>query len=115
MSALRTKKVEQDYLKARQLNILQPLWTISPLYLFKYFKIIPSAYPHDKIASTHHLLIPIRKVDSWKKLKWLERREFKKLDQWLGQNYDCIKLNYSKRITIPEIVHWHLYILKDGK
>lgn len=79
---------------------------------FKHFKIIEAEFPHDKIARTHHLLIPKRIVDHWTKLNWRERREFKKLDWYLSANYDCIKLNYPSYITISYIVHWHLYILK---
>lgn len=105
-------KTEKRYKEALKNGETKDLLTIEPLIEFKHFRIILNRYPHDKIAKTHHLLIPKRRVDNWTKLNRKERKEFRKLDKYLRNKYDCISRNYPALLSIKDIVHWHLYILK---
>lgn len=109
---LRYQKSENKYTHAKLNNLLKDLRDEIAIKEFKYFKIIVAAYPHDRIAAVHHLLVPKRKINHWTKMNWKEKREFRKIDTVTSKEYDCIKLNYPSKITVPEIVHWHLYKLK---
>ena len=109
---LRLAKTENKYKNALKNGETKDLLTIEPLIEFEHFRIIPNKYPHDKIAKTHHLLIPKRRIDSWTKFNRKERKEFKKLDGFLRHKYDSISQNYPSLLSVRDIVHWHLYILK---
>lgn len=111
-NSLRTPRVEREYAQWKKTAGRVDLRKELPIKDFKHFKIIEAAFPHNRIADTHHLLIPKRKFRDWKRMRWYERREFKKIDAYTSVEYDCIKLNYPSMITVPELVHWHLYILK---
>src|ERR1017187_4071679 len=93
MIGLRLHKSQVAYEYARDNGLLVNLWDKPVIKKFKHFKIVSNDYPHDKIADVHHLLIPIRKVDSWEKLHWWELREARKINQYLERHYDCISLN----------------------
>jgi hypothetical protein len=59
------------------------------------------------------LLIPKRVVREWQDLRWYERRELKKIDRKLSTQYNAILRNYPSYVSVPEIVHWHLYIYRE--
>lgn len=115
MNILRTAKAQNHYEKVLRDNTGHRLWNLPPIKSFKYFYIVENEFPHDRIAIEHHLLLPKRRITDWRKLRWYEWREFKKLHDILAPDYDCIKLNYPSYITVKEIVHWHLYVLKDKR
>lgn len=111
--SLRTPQLEAKYQRARLAGRLTPLWDVEPIREFKHFKLIKNDYPHDRIARVNNMLIPKRRIRYWWQLRWYERRELKKIDRLLATRYHCIKRNYPALISVPEIVHWHLYILKE--
>ena len=109
---LRTPEAEARYRRFLKKDKLHRLEQLPSKKEFEYFKIVTAEFPHDKIAYLHDLLVPKRVVDHWTKLNAKEWQEFKEIDKYLSENYDCIKLNYPSYITINYIVHWHLYGLK---
>lgn len=80
---------------------------------FREWRIINNEYPHDKIACTHHLLIPKRQVE---RPIYLNEYEIAELDglleHVLPQTYDSIMLNFPKRQSIKKWLHYHLYVYK---
>ncbi len=113
MRTLRMKKTETAYQQARSSGKLKHLRDEPALMEFKYFTIIDNKFPHDRIASTHHLLVPKRLITHWAQMNIRERREFTKIDDYCATIYDSIKMNYPSFISVPEIVHWHLYKYRD--
>lgn len=107
---LRLNKTEKRYQRDRIAGRTRSLWDVKPIREFKYFKVIPNNYPHDRLARVNNILIPIRRVEDWRDLNWRERREFRKLHDIFSVQYDSIKLNYPSMLSVRNIVHWHLYI-----
>lgn len=110
--SLRWAASNEKYIRAGKRGLFRELWQMPPIKEFKYFTIISNDFPHDRIADVHHMLIPKRIVNSWKKLHWYELREFRKMDEYLSAHYDGIALNLPSINSITNIVHWHLYRYK---
>lgn len=110
---LRTAETEARYEADLKAGKTRDLMDVPAIMDFKYFKVIKNHYPHDKIAKVHHLLIPKRRFQHWHQMKRRERKEFKMIDEVLSRHYHCIKRNYPALISVPELVHWHLYVLKE--
>lgn len=109
---LRHPATQRQYELAINRGHLKDLRDEEQIIGFRYFKIINNRFPHDRVAATHHLLVPRRKFNHWTMMNRHERKEFKKIDIYLSQHYDCIKLNYPSVISVPDVIHWHLYVLK---
>ena len=110
---LRTPETQARYEADLASGKAGKLWDMPSLYEFNLFRIINNDYPHDKIAAVHHMLIPKRIVKHFYELTLEELSEFLQIDRELSNKYHCIKRNYPALISVPEILHWHLYQLKE--
>ena len=109
---LRSAATHRRYLAHLKSGKGKPLNELPVVKEFKHFLIVDNEFPHDKLADRHHLLIPKRRVANWYELGWREYRELTRIHWELGQEYDCIKLNYPSLLTVHDWVHFHLYNLK---
>lgn len=110
---LRTDKTQYKYERHLDAGRTTPLWDVPPLKSFLFWKIIPNQFPHDRIARVNDMLIPKRRVRYWRKLRWYERLELRYIDKILERHYDSISRNYPSVISVPDIMHFHLYVLHD--
>lgn len=82
---------------------------------FNYWVLIKDPFPLDKIAKTHHLLIPKRKVATWLEVSPEELSEFQKIKQELYPVYDFMMENFESARTIKNYLHINFIILKDDE
>lgn len=82
---------------------------------FAHWKIIPNLFPYDLIATTHHMIVPKRHVDS-KELTNIEKEELETLKEtYLNDNYEYFFEVSNSGKSIPGHYHIHLIIPKDLK
>ncbi len=80
---------------------------------FKYWKVLPAAFPYDKIASTHHMILPLRHTTG-EDLSSAELEELHTLKKgYLNDNYYLISEALPKRKTIPSHFHLHLFVPRN--
>ena len=74
---------------------------------------INNTFPYDRIAETHHMIIPNSHVTE-EGLSDEVKREFKKIkDEYIHKNYEYIIEATHKKKSIPEHFHLHLIVAKD--
>ncbi|MBX4192088.1 hypothetical protein KW798_01230 [Candidatus Parcubacteria bacterium] len=116
MSLLRTKEMSDKYqalIAQGGLDHSCVLCAKTPLKEFTYWKIIPNDFPYDKVAKTHHMLIPKRHSDE-KNLTKEENEELWKIKpEYINDQYDYILEATSKHKSIPAHFHLHLLVVKD--
>lgn len=116
MAELRTKKSQEIYANYRKNGGLSgdcKLCLAEPVREFAHWKIIRNAFPYDKIANQHDMVITKRCVQEGK-ITTEEWAEFKDIKEELMQsNYDFImEPTYAKK-TIPGHFHLHLVVIRD--
>lgn len=116
MGDLRTKKMNKYYRGLIAKGFLENgcnLCKEKSVKEFKYWKIIKNRFPWDRIAKTHHMIIPIRHVVE-SKLTKAELKEFSLLKKsYIEKNYELIAESTKKKKTIPSHFHLHLIVAKD--
>ena len=114
---LRTPKTEDKYLKITESRKNSKFCSLCKekkiLKYFKHWKIIKNNFPYDKIAKTHHMILPFRHVRG-KELSKKELEEFKNIKKSYINNgkYHFIMEATKKYKTIPDHFHLHLITLK---
>ena len=85
----------------------------TPLQEFNHWKIVPNDFPYDKIAKTHHMILPKRHATE-PDLSETEKQEFQELKVgYINQNYEFMIEPASKMKSIPEHFHLHLIVTKE--
>jgi len=113
MYHLRTKETYERYhnkIKRGHLENGCRLCEAEAVLVFDYWQIIDNSFPYDRIAQTHHMLIPKQHGDE-NALSELEKTELLKLKYggWL-ENYDFIFESLPQGKSIP--AHHHLHLIK---
>lgn len=111
MGSLRTKEGNRRYQDAIAGGLLEagcPICKDVPLKRFKAWKIMKNAYPYDKIAVKHDILVPLRHVRSEEitQEEWLEFNEIK--NAYVSENYEWLIESVARKRSIPDHYHMHL-------
>lgn len=80
---------------------------------FENWRIIQNDFPYDRIAKTHHMIVPKRHVEEAEISEegWQEYRELK--SGYINDNYEYIFESTNHRKSIPAHFHLHLLETKD--
>lgn len=108
---LRTEGTAKKYLAYRATGALEtgcPLCSGHSISTFKFWKIILNDFPYDRIAETHHMIIPLRHVNELELTKE-EKDEFYKIKYLKLQEYDLIVEAAQRNKSIP--THFHLHLI----
>lgn len=116
MASLRTKEGEERYSaykKSGGLGTSCALCIKEPLEKFSYWKIIRNDFPYDRIATTHHMLVPLRHAKEMELTKdeYEEYLDIRK--KRLEQGYDYVMTSTARMLSIPQHFHFHCVIVKD--
>ena len=117
MATLRTEETEQKYQKykdegqlANGCNLCDKAPTIKE---FKYWKIVETLFPWDRIARVQHMIVPKRHV-VYEDLNKKEKKEFDEIRrEYIEQEYEIMAESTDRIKTIPQHFHVHLIVLKD--
>lgn len=114
--SLRTAASEETYQLAKLQKKLKHLHDEEVIHAFKHFGIIENTYPYDSAYKTCHMLIPRRKVATYDKLNWREKRELRWIiDTYCQKNYHQVVENMAVRRSVMAIWHLHLLTFKDRR
>lgn len=111
--SLRTENTENLYRTAQYLKQLRPLNEERAVYEYKYWRVVRNRFPHDLHHTVNDLLVLKRKCPSILKLRPWELWELRRVYQDMSKLYDKVGLNLPTMISVPDFVHFHLYIFKD--
>lgn len=115
-ATLRTPKGEQKYSEYRKnlpAGSVCALCREEPLQSFNHWKIISNNFPYDKIAKTHHMIVPLRHVQE-NELNEEELAELLEIKSGLlNENYEYILEATRRQKSIPGHFHLHLIVLKS--
>ena len=118
MATLRTQEGEkkyQDYIARGGLENGCALCPKAPLRMFKFWKIVQNDFPYDRIASIHHMVIPIRHAGE-AELSTEERDELANIkDAYMNAHYEYFIEAARKNKSIPGHFHLHLIVMEDQK
>lgn len=116
MGTLRTRESDAHYKKLCAEGLLEggcSLCRARTIREFSYWRIIPNAFPYDRIAKTHHLILPKRHAVE----EHLTREEW---DEWdrlkkgsVNAQYEYIIEPTLRTKSIPQHCHYHLLVVKD--
>lgn len=112
--ALRSEEMAQKYKEHRASGIMENgcvLCLANPLKSFQNWKIIQNNFPYDRIAETHHMIIPLRHVDETG-LTREESDELQTIKYSTLQDYDIIVEATKRTKSIPAHFHLHLITTK---
>jgi hypothetical protein len=112
--SLRLPKDEERYQLARKEGKLCGLLALTPIRDFNYWFIAKNDFHHSKISDEGDMLILKRKAP-FHELHATEYFElFSLINRLNGEgHYHKIELNFSNTQSVPDIVHFHLQVLKD--
>ncbi len=117
MIVLRTPETEekyQEYMRAEGLTAPCSLCEKVAVKEFAFWKVVENIFPYDKVAKTHHMLVPIRHVQE-KELTQEEKEEFALIkESFVNPNYDWIIEMTRKKKSIPGHFHVHLIVGKES-
>ncbi|TSC67729.1 MAG: hypothetical protein G01um101466_651 [Parcubacteria group bacterium Gr01-1014_66] len=84
-----------------------------PLHSFQFYKIVQNDFPYDRLAETHHMLIPLRHSAESELLKE-EKIELQHIkEDYLDENYHYIIEATNRNKSVPGHFHLHLIVMKD--
>lgn len=117
LRSLRTKRLQTKYDNFKnkrkiEENLLCPFCNERPVKTFKNWYILPNAFPYDRIASRHDLLLAKDHCteDSITQEAWDELKTLKKGS--INENYDLIIEPLQKNKSQPNHFHLHLIVQK---
>ncbi len=89
-----------------------PLCTRPSLKEFTHWKVVLNDFPYDRIADTHHMIIPRRHAseDEIMEEEWREYAAIKA--GFISDTYEYIMESTHRRKTIPAHFHVHLLTIK---
>ncbi len=103
----------QEYVKALAPDAPCSLCEKESLKTFKHWKVVENLFPYDKIASKHHMLVPLRHVRE-DELTAEEMAEIKSIkENFINSEYDWIIEATPKNKSISEHFHIHLIVAKS--
>lgn len=115
MGHLRTKKSQATYFAYVAAGGLMGgcrLCEKKPIKSFTHWKIVENPFPYDKIAATHHMIVPKRHVQE-RKLSKKEMLDFQHIkDTYLHKTYEFIIESTYRKKSIPDHLHLHLILAK---
>lgn len=88
------------------------LCSAAAIQTFQYWKIINNDFPYDRIATVHHMIIPLRHVRE-DGLTAAEQAEFRTIKQGELQKYDYIFEPTDHQRSIPDHYHAHLMVARE--
>ena len=116
-SKVRTDETLQRYnevMSEREGSDVCPLCAVPSIADYTHWRVIPNDFPYDRLAITHHLLIPKRCCND-NELTADEHAELINLrDTVLNDSYDSMVVNMPKFTSIKQHFHYHLIVLKEG-
>ncbi len=115
MTTLRTVESENKYQEYRKNNLseLCPLCIKEPIKKFNHWKIVYNDFPYDRIATVHHMLVPIRHVkEDGLNGEELNEMKYIKENHLMNNDYEFIIEATYKVKTVPSHFHLHLIITK---
>jgi hypothetical protein len=116
MASLRTTESEEKFQAFRKTIPADAPCAIcekDAIRSFKLWKIVPNSFPYDKIASIHHMVVPLRHVAE-EGLNEEELAEFKEIkEKVLHTEYEYIIEATFKKKSIPAHFHLHLLVAKE--
>jgi len=115
MANLRTPQMAQRYKNHRANNKDTTecvLCNAAPLEVFAYWKVVDNDFPYDRIAQTHHMILPLRHVREEGFTKD-EQDELFAIKRDRLQEYDYIQEGTQKTLSVPEHFHLHLLVGKE--
>jgi hypothetical protein len=117
-TGVRTKKMHEKYQKYRKAHFKEGVCNLchktktATIKSFRYWRIVPNLFPWDRIAKTHHMLIP-KRHRTYEKLTPPEKKELEKLKpSYINQHYWVIAEATHRKKSIPDHFHLHLLVLK---
>jgi hypothetical protein len=112
MGTLRTPASQAIYNEVLKNGVMAdgcPLCKKESIKEFTLWRIIENAYPYDRIAKIHHMLLPKRHA-AYEELSQEEWDEFESIkENYIHENYEFLIEASHRKKTIPE--HWHLHLL----
>ena len=116
MATLRKPETDQRYRKALALMSSKSdcaLCAKKALRAFTHWKIVENSFPYDRIASLHHMILPLRHVQE-PDLTSEENAELKKVkNEYINIHYEYILESVPRQQTVPGHFHLHLIDVKD--
>lgn len=110
---LRSKETLERYFKYLDENVRTPdLRDLPMIFGGNKWVIVKNGFPYDKIASVHHLLVPLRAFTEDIDMTQDERDELASIKRRIGEEklYDVVMENVAHRRTVP--AHYHLHLIK---
>ncbi len=114
MHYLRSPDAQKKYKEHQALHKDDPcpLCQGEAIKTFQYWKIMSNLFPYDRIAETHHMILPIRHVTE-EYLSEEELDEFLRIKhEYIFEEYEVIIEASGPEKSIPEHHHLHLIITK---
>jgi diadenosine tetraphosphate (Ap4A) HIT family hydrolase len=90
-------------------------WAERVVAEFDKWVLINNAFPFDKIADTHHLLIPHRVFAHLHEANPEELRELEEIKAKLASDYDFVMENFPRNRSVPTHFHLHFVVLKQAE
>ncbi|MEI6864218.1 MAG: hypothetical protein WCK46_02540 [Candidatus Adlerbacteria bacterium] len=116
MALLRTPEGQKKYKDLIDQGILEKgcaLCLSESIKTFTHWKIMPNAFPYDRIAKVHDMIVPLRHSieDDLTVEELKELHEIK--NSYIQKEYEFIIEATYKVKSIPAHFHLHLLIIKD--
>ena len=90
-----------------------PLCACKATMAFTYWKVIPNAFPYDRIAEQHDMIVPLRHVAEGE-LSLNELAELKEIKEtYIDTEYGMIMQGTHRLMSVPN--HFHLHLGLNGK
>jgi hypothetical protein len=116
MANLRTPETHAKYknfLAQREPGQVCVLCTAEPLQIFTHWKIITNNFPYDRVAKTHHMIVPLRHVIE-ADITPEEEAELVEIKKgYINDHYDFILEPTEKTKSLPTHLHLHLLEIKE--
>lgn len=109
----RTEAMERAYQDAKKRGDLVPLHEVLPLKEWYYWKLIPNAFPHDKLNVKHYMVVLKREADLWNLTNYEIYELWREILPWLDDQYDYVKLNLQAMRSVANVPHLHVCIYKE--
>ncbi len=107
------KNKYKEYIKLHPSDGTCSICSKPAIQIFKYWKITDNSFPYDLIATTHHMIVPLRHVTETG-LSKEEVEEFTSLKEGIvDTDYDYIIEATTKNKSIPAHFHLHLIVGKN--
>lgn len=114
MRSAETKEKYKEWLANRGPQTECPLCVREPLHQFRYWKMIGNEFPYDRVAKTHHILVPLRHVPELD-LSVEERAELLEIKrgEYVNERYDYSLEATPRAFSIPDHFHIQFLEIKD--